>query len=148
MADVTGKVKSERALAQEMLPAGSPLTELMADDVVSASDEATLALPRIPTNKLLKSCAPAKTPRLSSLAVSRKRSSAASLLTRQMLAYSGRGKFVVEPVNLSQIVHEFLPLISRSLSPAVSIDLVLAEDLPSIECDRAQMAAGGHEPAH
>lgn len=63
----------------------------------------------------------------------------AAILTRQMLAYSGRGKFVVEPVDLSTMVREILPLVSRSISPAVSVDLALASGLPPVECDKAQM---------
>jgi two-component system cell cycle sensor histidine kinase/response regulator CckA len=89
------------SLAQEMLPPGSPISELLGD-VVNASDKA-------------------------------------ALLTRQMLAYSGRGKFVVEPVDISTMVREILPLVSRSISPAVSVDLSLASNLPPIECDKAQM---------
>ena len=63
----------------------------------------------------------------------------AALLTRQMLAYSGKGRFVVESVNLTSLVEEMLPLIQGSVPKTVAVRKQLAEDLPSIEADPAQM---------
>jgi hypothetical protein len=36
------------------------------------------------------------------------------------------------------MVSEILPLVSRSVSPAVSADLSLATNLPPVECDRRE----------
>jgi len=63
----------------------------------------------------------------------------AALLTRQMLAYAGRGKFMVEQVDISSMVREILPLVSPSISPAVSLSLALTEGPTLVECDKAQM---------
>jgi PAS domain S-box-containing protein len=60
-------------------------------------------------------------------------------LTRQMLAYSGRGRFVVGPTDLSRVAKEMAALLSSSLSKKVQLDLDLAEGLPSIEGDAAQL---------
>ena len=63
----------------------------------------------------------------------------AALLTRQMLAYSGKGRFVVEPVDLSEVTSEILPLISRSVPPSVVVRPLLAKDLPRVDADRSQL---------
>ncbi|MDX8405943.1 MAG: response regulator [Mariprofundus sp.] len=63
----------------------------------------------------------------------------AAILCRQMLAYSGKGKFVVRPVNLSAMVEEITHLLEVSLDKGVVIKYGLAETLPLVEADEAQM---------
>ena len=63
----------------------------------------------------------------------------AAHLTRQMLAYSGQGRFVVEPVDLSKLVPEFLKLVEGSIPAKVNVRLELAEALPPVMADAAQM---------
>ncbi len=63
----------------------------------------------------------------------------AAELTKQLLAYSGRGKFVVEPINLSMLVHETAHLLEVSISKKAAIRYHLAEDLPAIEADASQI---------
>ncbi|MBV9506875.1 MAG: PAS domain S-box protein [Acidobacteriia bacterium] len=62
----------------------------------------------------------------------------AAILTQQMLAYSGRGRFVVEPVDLSLETAQIVPLVQSSVPKHVDVVLNLAERLPSVEVDRAQ----------
>ena len=66
-------------------------------------------------------------------------SARAANLCRQMLAYSGKGKFVVKPVNLSAMVEEITHLLEVSLDKSVVVKFQLAEGLPTIEADEAQM---------
>ena len=54
----------------------------------------------------------------------------AAELTRQMLAYSGRGKFVVEPLNLSHVVQEMTQLLGRVISKRARLSLHLRDDVP------------------
>ncbi len=63
----------------------------------------------------------------------------AATLTRQMLAYSGKGRFVIESVNLSELVEEMLPLIQGSVPRTVALRTHLAWDLPAVEADAAQL---------
>lgn len=63
----------------------------------------------------------------------------ASVLCRQMLAYSGKGKFVVRPLDLSAMVVEVTHLLEVSLDKGVVIKYSLAAHLPLIEADEAQM---------
>ena len=52
----------------------------------------------------------------------------AAELTRQMLAYSGRGKFVVESLSLSHVVREMTQLLGRVISKRARLSLHLRED--------------------
>ena len=60
-------------------------------------------------------------------------------LTRQMLAYSGKGRFEVRPINLSGQVREILRLVMPMIDKAVVIELNLAENLPCVDADPGQM---------
>jgi PAS domain S-box-containing protein len=62
-----------------------------------------------------------------------------ALLVKQMLAYAGKGAFVLEQVDLSQQVREIVPLIRASIARAVDLELQLTDGLPRIEGDRSQM---------
>jgi two-component system cell cycle sensor histidine kinase/response regulator CckA len=63
----------------------------------------------------------------------------AAHLTRQMLAYAGKGRFVVELLNLSELIPEMTGLVQPSISKKIALHLDLDSDLPSIEADRGQM---------
>jgi len=60
-------------------------------------------------------------------------------LTRQMLAYSGKGRFVTRPVSLSELVQENAHLLKAAISKTVTLSLNLDRDLPSIMADPGQM---------
>ncbi len=64
---------------------------------------------------------------------------AAADLTRQMLAYSGKGRFVVEPTDLSAVVAEIGSLLRVSISKRANLRFRLSEDLPPTDVDRAQI---------
>ncbi|MDQ6956336.1 MAG: PAS domain S-box protein [Mariprofundaceae bacterium] len=66
-------------------------------------------------------------------------SHSAADLCRQMLAYSGKGKFVVKPVNLSVLVENMGKLIDVSIAKNVVMRYQLAKRLPLIDADIAQM---------
>jgi two-component system CheB/CheR fusion protein len=63
----------------------------------------------------------------------------AAYLTRQLLAYAGKGRFILERIDLSQLVREIEPLIHSSIPKMVDIQLDLAADLPSVEADPGQI---------
>jgi PAS domain S-box-containing protein len=60
-------------------------------------------------------------------------------LTRQMLAYSGRGRFVIGDVDLSELVGEMAELLNASISKKASLRLNLAPELPFVAADRPQL---------
>ena len=63
----------------------------------------------------------------------------ASDLTRQMLAYSGRGQFIVEPVDLSELVAEMGSLLRTVMSKRAILDFDLSATLPLVEADATQI---------
>ena len=63
----------------------------------------------------------------------------AAELARQMLAYSGKGRFVLERLNLSDRVRETVALIRATIPSAVALRLELDDNLPWIEADAAQI---------
>jgi signal transduction histidine kinase/CheY-like chemotaxis protein len=63
----------------------------------------------------------------------------AASLTRQMLAYSGRGNFIIEKVDLSILTAEILPLITSSIHRSITIQTRFQADLPAVEGDRSQL---------
>ncbi len=63
----------------------------------------------------------------------------ASDLVRQMLAYSGRGRVHVQPLDLNRLVQEIAQLLSISIPKSVSLRYELAEGLPPVSADTAQL---------
>jgi PAS domain S-box-containing protein len=61
-------------------------------------------------------------------------------LCRQLLAYSGRGKSTIRPVNLTELIHEMLHLIRVLLSEKTALETDLAAPLPAVEGDPAQLS--------
>ncbi|RMG90495.1 MAG: response regulator, partial [Zetaproteobacteria bacterium] len=78
-------------------------------------------------------------PVIENLAAIEQTSQRAADLCKQMLAYSGKGRFVVQPVNLSEMVAEMTRLLEVSIHKGVVLRYELAENLPAIEADVAQM---------
>jgi signal transduction histidine kinase/ActR/RegA family two-component response regulator len=60
-------------------------------------------------------------------------------LCRQMLAYSGKGKFVVKPLSLNEVITETTHLLQLSISKAITMNYNLHRELPAIEADQTQM---------
>jgi PAS domain S-box-containing protein len=63
----------------------------------------------------------------------------AAELTKAMLAYAGRGTFVVQALDLSEAVKEIAYLLERSISKSAFLDFHLAPDLPAVSADKAQL---------
>jgi PAS domain S-box-containing protein len=63
----------------------------------------------------------------------------AAELTNQMLAYSGKGRFVVQPLDLTSVVREMSNLLQTAINKNARLDLVLADNVPAISADGAQV---------
>lgn len=63
----------------------------------------------------------------------------AATLTQQMLAYSGRGSFVIGPLCLNDLIQNNLNLFAVSIPKSVQLVTNLHAELPLIEADMAQM---------
>ena len=82
---------------------------------------------------------PAESPVRGSIEEIEKAAQRAAGLARQMLAYSGKGRFAVTAVNLSASVEEMTRLLDVSVSKKAVVKYDLAEDLPAVEADRTQI---------
>ena len=60
-------------------------------------------------------------------------------LTRQMLAYSGRGHFVVRPTDFNALVRENLPLLEVALPKSVRLETRLDLAVPPVDADVGQI---------
>ena len=60
-------------------------------------------------------------------------------LTRQMLAYSGRGHFVVRPTDVNALVRENLPLLEVAVPKSVRLEARLFPGLPPVDADVGQI---------
>ncbi len=65
--------------------------------------------------------------------------SRAALLTQQMLAYSGRGAFVKEFVDLARVAETLRLELEERLPPGVRLELDLATEAGSVDADPGQM---------
>ena len=63
----------------------------------------------------------------------------AAELTEQLLAYSGKGGFMMRPMNFNRLIDENSHLIDVAVPKTVNLSLHLHESLPAIEADRGQM---------
>jgi PAS domain S-box-containing protein len=63
----------------------------------------------------------------------------ATNLTRQMLAYSGKGRFMVGPLDLNQAVEEMSHLLGVSISKKVALRFQLQAGLPIVMAEASQI---------
>ena len=63
----------------------------------------------------------------------------AAELTNQMLTYSGKGRFLVQPTDLSSVVEEMANLLRAAVAKNARLDLDIARELPAFEGDAAQI---------
>jgi two-component system cell cycle sensor histidine kinase/response regulator CckA len=63
----------------------------------------------------------------------------AAELTRQMLAYAGKGRFVIQLIDLNELIVEMAALLKASIAKRVALHFDLAAHLPPIEGDATQI---------
>jgi CheY-like chemotaxis protein len=68
-----------------------------------------------------------------------KASERAADLTRQLLAYAGKGQFVIQPVDACKLVTEVSTLIRASISKKITLVFDIPDECPSIKGDRTQL---------
>lgn len=60
-------------------------------------------------------------------------------LAKQMPAYSGKGKFIIENLNLNSLLEEMLNMLEVSISKKTVMRLSLTPNIPSVEGDATQI---------
>lgn len=66
-------------------------------------------------------------------------SNRAADLCKQMLAYAGKGRFIVEPIDLNSLVQSMIRILNVSVSKKAQLNCELADSLPIIDGDAAQL---------
>jgi len=69
----------------------------------------------------------------------RRSAQSAADLCKQMLAYSGKGHFVVRTVDLNELIREMMHLLASSVPQKNTISYGLGQDLPPVDVDMAQL---------
>jgi two-component system, cell cycle sensor histidine kinase and response regulator CckA len=88
---------------------------------------------------LLKVRLPSSEPAREDVDIIKRAAQRAADLTQQMLAYSGKGKFVIEALDLSRIVADTRKMLEVSVSKKATLTCNLAPSPPTIEADSAQV---------
>lgn len=133
-ADLIERTKLESAIfrAQKMESIGV-LAGGIAHDfnniLVGVLGGASLAMDTLPPNHDLQ-------PTLHGIASAAER---AAHLTRQMLAYAGKGSFVIEPVSIGEVIQRTCDLVNASIPKHVRVTVEWSEQLPAVEGDRSQI---------
>jgi len=60
-------------------------------------------------------------------------------LCRQLLAYSGKGRFRIQPLDLRELVEEMGHLLQLSISKKAVLNFHFAQELPAVEADATQV---------
>ncbi|MCB9155948.1 MAG: response regulator [Caldilineaceae bacterium] len=60
-------------------------------------------------------------------------------LTRQLLAYAGKGQLMVEPLDLNEAILENVALMESAVPKKIDFSLSLADTLPTIQADRGHI---------
>ncbi|MFT5584472.1 MAG: two-component system cell cycle sensor histidine kinase/response regulator CckA [Cognaticolwellia sp.] len=63
----------------------------------------------------------------------------AKALTQQLLAFSGRGQFVVEPLDLNQVLQDMDQLLGSLVGSKVQVKMDLTPDVLQVTADRTQL---------
>lgn len=73
------------------------------------------------------------------LAEIRRAAQRATELCKQMLAYSGKGRFVIQAVEMQKVVEEMLHMLRVSISKNAIMKLNFSPNLPSVDADASQL---------
>jgi len=80
-----------------------------------------------------------ESPAIDNLQRIEKASARAADLAKQMLAYSGKGKFVISNHDINGLLEEMLHILQVSISKKAVLRLNLAQSLPPVEADATQI---------
>jgi len=60
-------------------------------------------------------------------------------LCKQMLAYSGKGRFIITAINIPELIREMTRLMEVSIGKQITLRYALNENLPLVDADSAQI---------
>jgi len=63
----------------------------------------------------------------------------ARMLTKQLLGYAGKGRFVVAPLGIDGVVQDLAPLLRASISKEIRLEFALAAEASAVQGDETQL---------
>ena len=82
---------------------------------------------------------PAESPAVGNLQQIESAARKAADLAGQMLAYSGKGRFVVEPLDLNRLIEEMIHILQVSISKKVVLKFNYGQAIPAVKGDATQL---------
>ena len=82
---------------------------------------------------------PAESPAVNNLKQIGEAAGKAADLAGQMLAYSGRGKFVIEPLDLNRLIESMMHMLEVSITKKAVLRFDFSQQLPAVEGDATQL---------
>lgn len=89
--------------------------------------------------ELAKMTLPPTTPVLGNLVQIELAAKKAAALSHQMLAFSGKGQFVIEILDLNRLITDMAHMLEVSISKKAELHFNLSQELPSVEVDATQL---------
>jgi signal transduction histidine kinase/CheY-like chemotaxis protein len=89
--------------------------------------------------ELVKMRLPAESPAADHLHQIENAARRAADLAGQMLAYSGKGRFVVEALDVNQLIEEMIHILQVSISKKAALSFDYGQHLPAVEADATQI---------
>ena len=139
--DLTERVKAEREKAQleakfhhsQKLESLGVLAGGIAHDfnniLVSIMGNADLALMDLPENSSIQR----------EIQDIKRASQRAADLTEQMLAYSGKGRFIIQAQDINNLINDITEMVRASISKKIVLNYDLLDKLPAVEADATQI---------
>jgi CheY-like chemotaxis protein len=87
----------------------------------------------------LKMKVPADDPMYEPLAVIEHSAERAADLTKKLLGFARKGKYIIAPLNLNDVVGDVITIITRTFDRKIKTEMTLAPDLWTIEGDKSQI---------
>ncbi len=82
---------------------------------------------------------PAESPAVGNLQQIESATRKAADLAGQMLAYSGKGRFLVEPIDLNRLIEEMIHILRVSISKKAVLKFNYGQEIPAVEGDATQL---------
>jgi two-component system cell cycle sensor histidine kinase/response regulator CckA len=73
------------------------------------------------------------------VAIIRETAFQARMLTKQLLGYAGKGKFVVEPLGIDSVVLDLMPLLRASISTEIRLEFEPGAESSAVQGDETQL---------
>ena len=139
--DVTDRVRAEeeRQRIEKQMQQAQKLESLGVLAGGIAHDFNNLLMGILGNASLAKDQIPEGTPLRTSVVAVEDAAKRAADLCRQMLAYSGRGQFIVEPIDLNCTVQDIAHLLEVSISKKALLKFALSDSLPPVMADVTQI---------